>query len=93
MTAKIEFDIQKVRGPLVGKNNVELLVDGKGVGSGSFGQTIVADLAPGRHHIQAILHSWIKRESKSLEVDVAPNSTVKITGKYSRLWGNVRISA
>lgn len=91
MTARLEFNIRQLKGPLICKPSVELLIDGEGVGTGNFGDTIVVEVTPGIHQVQAFQHSLIKRTSNVLEVEVSPNSTITITGKYSRLWGHVRI--
>ncbi|MCP1339606.1 hypothetical protein NJR55_08350 [Idiomarina sp. M1R2S28] len=88
---RIELNIKPIKGPIILKPEVELLVNGEGVGTGSFGETISVDVEPGSYEIQALQHSLIKRKSKKLKVNAAVNSTVKIVGKYSRFWGNVRI--
>lgn len=91
MTAHIELDLQRLRGPLIGNYNIELLVDGEAVCSASLGKKVAVEVDPGKHEVQALFHGIITRRSKVINVAVSPDSTTRVTGGYSRLWGNVQL--
>lgn len=92
MTAKIELDLQRLRGPLTGMRGVELLVNDEAAGPVAFGQTVTVDVDPGRYVVQTQIHGILKRKSKKLKVEISKYSTAKLAGKYSRFWGNIQLS-
>lgn len=91
MSDKVELDLRKLTGPLLGKHTVALMVDGDLVCSTSLGEKVAVEISPGEHEIQTFFCGILKRKSNIVCVAVAPDSTAKVTGKYSRLWGNIRL--
>ena len=91
MSAKIEVTLKKLRMPIIGMGKINVLVDGANVFSLSLGESASADISAGKHVVQTILNGVVKRKSKKLEIFTEENSTAKIVGKYSRIWGNMKL--
>ena len=91
MSAKIEVTLEKLKIPIVGLGKIDILIDGTVMNSISPGESASVEIPAGKHFVQAILNGVVKRISKNLEISVDENSTIKIHGKYSRLWGNMKL--
>lgn len=91
MPARIDFTLEKLKMPIVGLGKIDILIDGTIVNSLSLGESVSVEIPAGNYVVQAILNDVVKRISKKLEVSVNENSTIKILGKYSRLWGNMKL--
>lgn len=91
MSTKIEVTLEKLKTPIVGMGKIDILVDGTNVLSLSLGESASAEVSSGKHVVQTILNGIVKRKSKELEVSLEENSTAKILGKYSRIWGNMKL--
>lgn len=79
-------------GFLVGVRGIEFLLDGRGQGVLQFGDIKEFEVHLGQHVAKVILHGVIDRSSKELRFSLGEDQTVRIEGKYSRLWGNMSIS-
>ena len=77
--------------PIAGMGKIDILLDGTNVLSLSLGESASAEVSAGKHVVQTILNGVVKRKSKELEVSIEENSTAKIHGKYSRMWGNMKL--
>lgn len=93
MSAKIEVTLEKLKMPVVGMGKIDILVDGTNMISLSLGESTSVEISEGRHVVQAILNGVVKRKSKVLEISVNENSIVKVHGKYSRIWGNMKLQS
>ena len=90
MPSKIVFALAPV-GLLAGVNGIHVLIDGERCRTTQFGETVEFDVSPGPHTFQAVLDAVLERPTKVLELQVADDTTVSINGKYSRLWGNIKL--
>ena len=93
MSAKIEVTLEKLKMPVVGMGKIDILVDGTNMISLSLGESTSVEISEGRHVVQAILNGVVKRKSKVLEISVNENSIVKVHGKYSRMWWNMKLQS
>ena len=91
MSAKIEITLEKLKLPIAGMGQIDILVDGAIVTSLSLGDSVSLTIPAGKHTMQTVLHGVVKRISKELTISVDENSTTKILGKYSRMWGNMKL--
>ncbi len=93
MPTQIQFNMEDVF--LVGGKNVaiELVIDGETKGVVKFGESITVDVTQGNRLVHVVSHTTIKRKSKAILVSVSENQTSYIEGKYSRMWGNIKIKA
>ena len=93
MTAKIEVTLEKLKLPIIGMGKIDIMVDGAKVLSMSLGETESAEVTTGKHVVEMLLHGIFERKSKAITISVAENSTAKIRGKYSRMWGNMKLQS
>ncbi len=91
MSAKIEVVLEKLKLPIIGMGKIDIFVDGTIVLSLELGESATTDVSLGKHSVQAALNGVVKRKSNKLEISFEENSTVKILGKYSRVWGNLNL--
>ena len=91
MPAKMVVTLKKLKMPIAGLGKIDICLDGSPILSMSLGESAVAEVAAGRHVVMAILDGVFKRRSKQLEIFIEENSTAKIDGKYSRIWGNMKL--
>lgn len=90
MAARLKLTVRSP-GLLLGVRKIEVLLDGEPVDAVQFGQTSSLEIAPGDHTAQIVLHAVFKRRSNVLAFRVADDEDRAISGKYSRLWGSLRI--
>jgi glycine/serine hydroxymethyltransferase len=78
---------------LAGVKGIDVLVDGDPQTTLQFGETVTVEVEPGHRAVQAILHGVVQRKSKTLFVLVPEGGHVAIVGKYSRLWGTIKLAS
>jgi len=93
MSTQLEIKLKRLIIPIFGIKGIDILVDDAIVASLSLGESKTVEVSAGEHTVKAILHGLIDRNSKVLEVSVKENSTVKIIGTYSRMFGNLQLSS
>ena len=92
MAATIRVSLLGLKMPVAGLRGIEILVDGEIRADLQLGESAALEVLPGQHQIGAILNGVVSRRSKQLSVAVADGDEVNVIGKYSRLWGNLRLS-
>lgn len=90
MSSEIEVSLAAVK-MLAGVQGIDVLVDGEPQASLQFGETTILPVAPGRRAIQVLLRAVFNRRSNVLSVNVAEGERVVVVGKYSRLWGSIKL--
>jgi len=90
LSSEVKFTHKDIK-MIVGIKGVEILVDGKEQTAIEFGETVTFDVEPGEREIRTILYGVADRESKALKVTAIEGEKVAIKGKYSRLWGNIKL--
>ncbi len=78
-------------GLLFGVEGIDVLIDGKMVGSQAFGGRQSFACAPGSHTVQAVLRAVHTRHSNALTVEVAEGASVGVTGRYDRMYGTIAL--
>lgn len=91
MPARIEVVLEKLKMPIVGMGKIDILVDGDHLFSLSLGECASAEVSAGKHGAQAVLNGVVKRTSKELMVSAEENATERIYGRYSRMWGSIKL--
>ena len=76
---------------LFGVKGIDVLIDEKVVGSLAFGEKQTFPCAPGSHTVQAVLRAVATRHSNTLTVEVADGASVRVTGKYDRMYGTIAL--
>jgi len=90
MSSEIKVSLAAVK-MLAGVQGIDVLVDGEPQASLQFGETTILTVAPGRRAIQVALRAVFNRTSNVLPVTVAEGERVMVVGKYSRLWGSIKL--
>jgi hypothetical protein len=56
-----------------------------------FGGVFTADAHPGQYSVHVELLGVVNRSSKQLLLNVEDGMQVNVEGKYSRVWGNIKL--
>ena len=78
-------------GSLFGVEGIDVLIDGKAVGSLAFGDKQAFSCPPGSHTVQAVLRAVFTRHSNALTVEVGEGASVRVTGVYDRMYGTIAL--
>ncbi len=78
---------------LAGVKGIDLLVDGIPQTTLQFGKTVTVEVEAGPRAVQVILHGVVQRKSKRLIVLAPEGGHVSVVGKYSRLWGTIKLTS
>lgn len=93
MTGRIEISLQRTA-LLLGVRGIEIHLDGEPVDTIGFGATRTISCPPGEHTVQLVLQAlFFRRRSNRLAIVVPEGGGVAIMGRYSRMWGNLRLTA
>ena len=91
MPAIIEVELEKLKMPIVKVGKIDILIDGSNVLSLFLGESSSIEVSVGKHVAQAILHGVVTRKSNELVLNVEEASAIRISGKYSRIRGNIKL--
>ena len=92
MKGKLEIELAELKGPITGLGEIEILIDGESELSLPLGRADSVEKPPGSYVVQLLLNGMVKRKSKKLKITIAEGESIKLIGKYSRLWGNMKLS-
>lgn len=92
MAAALTFTLADIK-MLAGVKGIDLLVDGVPRTTLQFGETVTIEVEPGQRSVQVILHGVVPRKSKVLHVLAPDGGDVAVMGKYSRLWGTIKLTS
>lgn len=90
MASKIKLTL-KNPGFLIGVQGIHFILDGEFQAEMQFGESREFETAPGEHVAQLILYGMAERSSKELRFSLKEGQHAAIEGKYSRLWGNIKM--
>ena len=99
-TVKVASDKNKAKavltllnpGYLAGVVSIQFVLDEQTLSTIQFGETREYEIEPGSHKAKIVLQGIMTRTSKELSFTVEKGQTVNIQGKYSRAWGNIKLS-
>ncbi len=93
MSSTLIIQLKPIRGPMLKMGAVELFVDDALALTLQMGEGGTVAVAAGPHTVHTVLHGALKRKSRPCKVSLAEGQSVEVTGSYSRLWGNIKLTA
>ena len=90
MVGKIHVALRNV-GFLVGVKGIRVFINGQVQETLQFGESLEKEAEPGEYAVHVELLGVVTRASNVLSIAVEDGQLVKVEGKYSRLWGNVKL--
>jgi len=90
MSSNIDFSLADIR-MLAGVEGIDVLIDGQKRATLQFGDTATFEVEAGERTLQTVLHGMLNRRSNVLTLFVEEGGHVAAIGRYSRLWGNIKL--
>lgn len=90
MTARLTIALRSP-GLILGVRGIDVLLDGEPVHTIGFGETTTVECAAGDRTLQLKLNAVLNRRSNTLRLTVADGEERALAGRYSRMWGTLRL--